>query len=81
MTGDRVAVVVDLSPNLAWSLAQFVKRVGWSEIRSNAVDGEEAEQGRLSSTCATPWPWPGFLPGECLMVGWLACLLAIALAS
>ena len=31
-----------------WSLAQFVKRVGWSEIRSNAVDGEEAEQVRAA---------------------------------
>ena len=48
MTGDRVAVVVDLSPDLAWSLAQFLKRVGWSEIRSNAVDGEEAEQVRAA---------------------------------
>lgn len=28
MMGDRVAVVVDLSPDLAWALAQFVKRVG-----------------------------------------------------
>ena len=48
MRGDRVAVVVDLSPDLAWALAQFVKRVGWSEIRSNAVDGEEAEQVRAA---------------------------------
>ena len=50
MTGDRVAVVVDLSPDLARALAQFVKRVGWSEIRSssNAVDGEEAEQVRAA---------------------------------
>ena len=39
---------MDLSPDLAWSLAQFVKRVGWSEIRSNAVDGEEAEQVRAA---------------------------------
>lgn len=48
MTGDRVAVVVDLSPDLARALAQFVKRVGWSEIRWNAVDGEEAEQVRAA---------------------------------
>lgn len=45
---DRVSLVVDLSPDLAWSLAQFVKRVGWSEIRSNAVDDEEAEMIRSS---------------------------------
>ena len=33
MTPERVAVVVDLSPDLALALAQFVKRFGWSEIR------------------------------------------------
>jgi len=43
---ERVSLVVDLSPDLAWSLAQFVKRVGWPEIRSNAVDDEEAEMIR-----------------------------------
>lgn len=26
-----------------WALAQFVKRVGWSEMRSNAVDDDEAD--------------------------------------
>jgi hypothetical protein len=26
----------------AWALAQFVKRVGWSEIRQNAASEEEA---------------------------------------
>lgn len=45
-TFERVSLVVDLSPDIAWSLAQFVKRVGWSEIRSNSVDDEEAEMIR-----------------------------------
>jgi hypothetical protein len=44
MADHRVSVVVDLSPDLAWSLAQFVKRVGWCEIQSNAVDDDEARQ-------------------------------------
>ena len=48
MTSERVAAVVDRSPELARALAQSVKRVGWSEIRSNAVDGEEAEQVRAA---------------------------------
>lgn len=26
----------------AWALAEFVKRVGWSEIRQNAVDDTQA---------------------------------------
>lgn len=47
-TSDRVSLVVDLSPDLAWSLAEFVKRVGWSEIRSNAVDDQEADQIRAA---------------------------------
>ena len=47
-TSDRVSLVVDLSPDLAWSLAEFVKRVGWSEIRSNAGDDQEAEQIRAA---------------------------------
>ena len=69
MTPERVAVVVDLSPDLAWALAQFVKRVGWSEIRSNAVDGEEAEQVRRLEYLRDALAVAGFAPGECLMVG------------
>ncbi len=30
------------SENEAWALAQFVKRVGWSEMRGCAVDEAEA---------------------------------------
>lgn len=42
MSDKRITVEVDLSPELALALAQFVKRVGWSEIRANAVDEDEA---------------------------------------
>ena len=43
---DRVVIEVDLSPELALALAQFVKRVGWSEISANAIDEEEAHDIR-----------------------------------
>ena len=33
---------MELEPAQALALAQFVKRVGWSEIRQNAVDDDEA---------------------------------------
>lgn len=48
MADHRVSVAVDLSPELAWSLAQFVKRVGWSEIRANAASEEEADEIRTA---------------------------------
>lgn len=48
MADHRVAVVIDLSPELAWALAQFVKRVGWSEIRTNATDDQEADDIRTA---------------------------------
>ena len=39
---DQVEVWMELEPAQALALAQFVKRVGWSEIRQNAVDDDEA---------------------------------------
>lgn len=36
-------VQIALKPAQALALAQFVKRVGWSEIRQNAVDDAEAD--------------------------------------
>ena len=38
---DQVEVWMELEPAQALALAQFVKRVGWSEIRENAVDDDE----------------------------------------
>ena len=40
---DQVEVSMALEPAQALALAQFVKRVGWSEIRGNAVDDDEAD--------------------------------------
>lgn len=39
---NSVTVTLELDSGNAWSLALFVKRVGWSEIRQNAVDDTEA---------------------------------------
>jgi dissimilatory sulfite reductase (desulfoviridin) alpha/beta subunit len=36
-------ITLELSDAQAWALAQFVKRVGWSEFRSNAQDDNEAD--------------------------------------
>lgn len=38
----RSIVHLQLGDAEAWSLAQIVKRVGWSELRANAVDDDEA---------------------------------------
>ena len=35
-------VKVELDAGHAWALALFLKRVGWSEIRGNAQDYQEA---------------------------------------
>lgn len=37
-----VVLALSLTDSQAMALAQFVKRVGWSEFRSNAVDDDEA---------------------------------------
>lgn len=37
-----IAIPLELTEQQALDLAQFVKRVGWSEMRANAVDDEEA---------------------------------------
>jgi hypothetical protein len=36
----------ELSEAEAWALAQFVKRLGWTEMRGNAVDDNEAYEIR-----------------------------------
>ena len=42
MTQKMVTFNVQINDELAEGLAQFLKRVGWSEIRQNAVDDVEA---------------------------------------
>lgn len=42
MAYGQVEVSMVLEPAQALALAQFVKRVGWSELRLNAVDDDEA---------------------------------------
>ena len=37
-----VSIGLELTPGHAWVLAQFVKRIGFAEMRSNAVDDHEA---------------------------------------
>lgn len=45
---DQVEVKMWLEPAQALALAQFVKRVGWTEIRQNAVDDDEAYEMRTA---------------------------------
>jgi hypothetical protein len=42
MTQKAVTFTVQIDGQLAQALAQFIKRVGWSEMRQNAVDDAEA---------------------------------------
>lgn len=42
MTQKTVTFTVELTPEKAEALAQFVKRVGFAEFRQNAVDDVEA---------------------------------------
>lgn len=37
---DEICLVMPLSDQEAWDLAQFLKRVGYADFRSNAVDDE-----------------------------------------
>lgn len=37
-----VVLALSLTDSQAMALAQFAKRVGWSEFRSNAIDDDEA---------------------------------------
>jgi hypothetical protein len=42
MTKKAVTFTVQIDDQLAQALAQFIKRVSWSEMRQNAVDDAEA---------------------------------------
>ena len=41
MTYDPAKIQFELPGDEAWALAQFVKRVGWTEMRENAENEEE----------------------------------------
>lgn len=45
---DKVLITLELDEEHAVALAQFVKRVGWSEMRGCAVDDDEARRIRTS---------------------------------
>jgi hypothetical protein len=42
MTTKTVTITVELTDVEAWELAQFMKRVGWTEWRNNATSNDEA---------------------------------------
>ena len=42
----HIIVTLNLSPLQAQALAQLVKRIGWTELRQNAQDDEEAHDMR-----------------------------------
>lgn len=42
MTTREIAFTAEMPEDQAWALAQFVKRVGWQEIRQNAANEGEA---------------------------------------
>ena len=41
-TAKTVSLTVELTDAEAWNLAQFLKRVGFSDFRTNAQDDQEA---------------------------------------
>jgi hypothetical protein len=41
---NEICLRVPLSEQEAWDLAQFLKRTGFADFRSNAVDDEEAHR-------------------------------------
>ncbi len=38
---EKVSITVELTEHEAMALAQFIKRVGWSDVRANAVDDRD----------------------------------------
>lgn len=43
-TMDRITIHIDLPQDLAWALAQLLKRIGYSDCRALAEDDEQAYQ-------------------------------------
>ena len=46
-----VTLAVELTDAQAWHLAQFLKRVSFTEFRSNAQDDDEAYARRDAAAC------------------------------
>ena len=46
MTYDPAKIQFELPGDEAWALAQFVKRVGWTEMRENAESEDETYLSR-----------------------------------
>jgi ABC-type phosphate/phosphonate transport system substrate-binding protein len=47
MTPEKpITITVEMTPESAQALAQFMKRVGWSEMRQNAINDAEAYEMR-----------------------------------
>jgi hypothetical protein len=42
MAVQHTPIPLQLMPDDAWALAQLAKRLGWQELRGNAVDDAEA---------------------------------------
>jgi hypothetical protein len=42
MQGKTIQLTAELTDSQAWNLAQFLKRIGFSDFRNNARDDDEA---------------------------------------
>lgn len=48
MSQKQVTFTVTMDKERAEALAQFIKRIGWTEMRQNAVDDAEANEMRCA---------------------------------
>lgn len=51
MTEQPITISTELTDQQAWDLSQFFKRVSFSDVRSNAVDNDEAYRMLDSINC------------------------------
>lgn len=66
----RVVVSLELPPQQAGALAQFVKRAGWHEFRRHAVDDDEAyEISAAVAALQKALADVGYAPAKLLGVG------------
>jgi hypothetical protein len=47
----QVTITVEMPATQAYALAQFIKRVGWDEVRKNAVDDDDANNMNSAFVC------------------------------